>query len=215
MRLPAGRSSTSMPASSSSPSGSVRRRRPSPPGNSVDATSAKFDSTAAYVSAKRRSTVSVSSRRSLSSSARLSSRSAVCVRSSDSCAFSRSYSSFANGLTPPSVSRRRSSRSRVASSSSRVPSAASSPASARRRRASVDSASSRASSISTCETGRRRLLGLAPHLGLTGGELPQPGGERRGDSAAGLGALGERPLDALRPRGPCARARRRAARRGT
>ena len=70
-RLPAGRSSTSMPGSSPSSSGSVRRRRPSPPGNSVLTTSAKCCSTAAKVSSKRCSTVSVSSRRSFSSSSRL------------------------------------------------------------------------------------------------------------------------------------------------
>jgi hypothetical protein len=54
MRFPAGRSSTSIPCSPSS--SSVSRRRPSPPGKSVAATSAKCRSTAAKVSAKRRST---------------------------------------------------------------------------------------------------------------------------------------------------------------
>ena len=48
-----------MPGCSSSSSGSVRRSRPSPPGNSVAATSAKFACTAANVSAKRSSTVRV------------------------------------------------------------------------------------------------------------------------------------------------------------
>ena len=60
--LPAGRSSTSIPGCSSSASGSTSRSRPSPPGNSVDATSRKCDSTEAYVSANRRVTVSSSSR---------------------------------------------------------------------------------------------------------------------------------------------------------
>ena len=45
-RLPAGRSSTSMPGSSSSSSASVSRSRPSPPGKSVAATSWKCFSTA-------------------------------------------------------------------------------------------------------------------------------------------------------------------------
>src|SRR5581483_7629413 len=48
-RLPAGRSSTSIPGSPRS-SSSVRRRRPSPPGKRVAATSAKFRWTAANVS---------------------------------------------------------------------------------------------------------------------------------------------------------------------
>ena len=41
-RFPAGRSSTSIPGSSPSFSGSTRRSRPSPPGKSVDATSSKW-----------------------------------------------------------------------------------------------------------------------------------------------------------------------------
>ena len=45
-RLPAGRSSTSIPGSSPSSSGSVRRSRPSPPGKRVAATSWKCRSTA-------------------------------------------------------------------------------------------------------------------------------------------------------------------------
>ena len=48
--------------------------RPSPPGKGVCATSAKFASTAVYVSAKRRRTVSSRSARSFSSSSRLCSR---------------------------------------------------------------------------------------------------------------------------------------------
>ena len=76
------------PGCSSSSSGSVSRSRPSPPGNSVAATSAKFASTAANVSAKRCSTVRVSSSRSFSSSSRLASRSARCVESSTSRSFS-------------------------------------------------------------------------------------------------------------------------------
>ena len=54
--------------------------------------------------------------RSFSSSARLASRSARCAASSSSRTFSASYSSCASGLTWPSVSRRRSSRSTVATS---------------------------------------------------------------------------------------------------
>ena len=79
MRLPAGRSSTSTPGSPPSSSGSTSRSRPSPPGKSVDATSSKCSATAANVSAKRRSTVAVSSARSFSSSSRLRSRSSRCV----------------------------------------------------------------------------------------------------------------------------------------
>ena len=54
----------------------MRRRRPSPPGKSVAATSWKWSRTDANVSSKRRSTVSASSSRRLSSSFRLCSRSA-------------------------------------------------------------------------------------------------------------------------------------------
>ena len=54
MRFPAGRSSTSTPASSSPPSpsssGSTRRSRPSPPGKSVAATSSKLRATVSKVS---------------------------------------------------------------------------------------------------------------------------------------------------------------------
>ena len=65
----------------------------------------------AYVSSKRRSTVSVSSARSLSSSASERSRSSRCSTSSSSRSFSRACSSAASGFTWPSCSRRRSSRS--------------------------------------------------------------------------------------------------------
>ena len=65
------------------------------------------------------------------------SRSSRCVESSTSRSFSSSYSSFASGLTWPSDSRRRSSRSsRSASSSRSSPSAGSAPAASSRRRAS-------------------------------------------------------------------------------
>src|SRR6476661_1817503 len=176
-RFPAGRSSTSTPGSSSSSSASVRRSRPSPPGNTVAVTSSKWRLTASKVSAKRRSTVSVSSLRSFSSSARLASRSERWAARSSSRSFSASYSSCASGLTWPSVSRRRSSRSTVATSCSRSsPSAgssapggaegaavllpgeagsaglASSIACSSRRRASSASASIRAASTSKAET---------------------------------------------------------------
>ena len=110
-RLPAGWSSTSIPGLAVLVLvGDARRGGRSPPGKSVAATSAKCCSTAANVSSKRRSTVSVSSSRSCSSSASERSRSSRCSVSSSSRAFSRACSSAASGLTWPSCSRRRSRR---------------------------------------------------------------------------------------------------------
>ena len=43
---------------------------------------------------------------------------------------------------------------------------------------------------------RRGLVGLPPQLGLARGEVSEPGGQRRGERAAGIGARGERLLDA-------------------
>ncbi len=108
-RLPAGESSISMPCSSSS-SPSVATSRPFPPGKSVATTSEKCCSTAAYVSSKRFSTVSVRSPRSLSSSASEFSRSSRSPVSSRSRSVSRACSSAASGLTCPSCSRRAASR---------------------------------------------------------------------------------------------------------
>ena len=93
---------------------------------------------------------------------RLASRSARCTESSSSRSFSASYSSLASGLTWPSCSRRRSSRSSFSASSSRSsPSAGSAPAASSRRRASSRSASVRASSTSIAASRSPAARGLA------------------------------------------------------
>ena len=118
-RLPTGRSSISMPASmsSSSPSssGSVRRSRPRRRGTACPQPR-RSGARRRNVSANRRSTVSVSSFQ-LGELLRLCSRSARCSASSVRRSFPRSYSSFANGLTLPRLSRRSSRSSFVVSSS--------------------------------------------------------------------------------------------------
>ena len=224
-----------MPGSSPSSSGSVSRSRPSPPGNSVEATSAKCSLTAANVSSKRRSTVSASSARSCSSSFEARLEVGSLLGAARSGAPSRaSYSSLASGLTCPSVSRRRSSRSSFAASSSRSsPSAGSAPASSSRRRASsrlgleareldVDPAGALAG-----------LRGDAPQLGLLAAEPAQLRAELAGARGARVDPRAQRRLEArgrarrplqdgrqtlaaARPAGRSARAapRRAAPRRG-
>ena len=133
MRLPAGRTSSSMPGSgraagsgassessaattgaADTTSSSVSRSRPDPPGKSVEMTSPKFLATAPNVSAKRLSIVCVRSRIRPRSSLSDRSRSAHWSVSSSARPFASSYSSAASGLTAPRLSRRRSSRSRRA-----------------------------------------------------------------------------------------------------
>ena len=197
-RLPAGRSSTSIPVPAPTPSGSVRRSRPSPPGKSVAATSSKWVLTAAKVSSKRRSTVSASSVRSSSSSFRLASRSARCSASSVSRSFSRSYSSFASGLTWPRVSRRRSRRSSLAASSSRSsPSEGSAPASSEPApRLAGLGLQARALDVDR----RSALAGLGGHaayVGLLSAQPPQLRGELAGLRGARVHARAERRLEPL------------------
>ena len=87
--------------------------------------------------------------------------------------FSAAYSSFANGLTPPSCSRRRSSRSSFSASSSRPPSAGSAPAASSRRCASSRSASKPGDLDVDARDPLRRLRVLAAQLDLAAAERAQ------------------------------------------
>ena len=153
--------------------------------------------TASKVSAKRRSTVSVSSSRSARSSSSARSRSSRCVRSSERRSFSAAYSSFANGLTPPSCSRRRSSRSSFSASSSRGPSAGSAPAASSRRCASARSASKRATSTSTAATRSAASECAAPELDLPAAERAQLGCQLGGTDCSAIGLREHRRLEPL------------------
>ena len=90
-----------------------------PPGNRRAASSSKFSAAAANVSSKVSRICRSVSRISPSNSRRAVSRSFRWRSSSSTCASACAYSSWASGLTGPSCSRRRASRSRRPTSSAR------------------------------------------------------------------------------------------------
>ena len=110
------------------------------------------------------------------------------VRSSESRPFSCAYSSFANGLTPPSCSRRRSRRSSLSASSSRAPSDGSAPAGIQTPlRLGALRLEPRELDVDTGDA-LRRLGVLAPQLDLAAAERSRLGRQLTGARGALLGA---------------------------
>ena len=144
-----------------------------------------------------RSTVSVEVRAQLLELERTRSRSSRWVRSSSSRSFSRSYSSFASGLTPPSARGASRAARRLLGQSPRSPSAGSVAAASSRRRASA-SPRPRPSRPRPRSGLLRASRGLAPQLDLLRAERaqrpPSPRAARGVDRRDGTrGGLSTRP----------------------
>ena len=197
--LPAGRSSTSTPGSSSLVLGDRQQQAPGAAreqgGRDLGEMASRRPRTSPRSAVSR---VSVSSARSFSSSRSERSRSSRCSASSARRSRSRSSSSAASGLTWPSATRRRSSRSRLTASSSSSCSSSSAGAtpSGSRRRSSARSAASRADSTSSSESREAASVGGPTQVGFLGAEQAELLAGLRARGGAGVDPAAKRRLEA-------------------